>query len=1529
MLSVWAACIPALGQGERSFSLSSSETCYPGQKPKVAVWAQNVGSLEFRVYRVNDPVRFFAQLQEQHRFGGQEPRARQKGTWLEKFHAWKHRIWGRIRDFVRAQFSEESRATIREWRLQSHVKSVSKVETYAQVPLLNQQQLVAAWRWAPTPNKQRWESDSITIPVQDAGVYLVEATDGELRAYTIVMVSEIALITKSSPGQLVNFVVDRKSGVPVANATVLVWANKQELARIQTDASGLAAVPVNVANPEDVSVLVRDGSRFAVNALYAWNLGTSPDKRVESYGYTDRPVYRPGDTMHFKFILRSRQPQGYQLPQAREVRVEITDANGTAKLQKTYAVSGMGTFNGDFTIPADAGLGYWSVGARLGEVHLSGASFFVEEYKKPEYQVRVAMQTSRVIQGQPIKATIDARYYFGEPVANAKVTWVVHRSRWWWPGRYVEEDSDNSDEEGESDYEYAGEQTLQQSGKLDGDGKLQITIPTSPDKDKSDLRLRIEARVTDEGNREIAGAGYAIATYASYYLDARPDSYVYQAGSTARIAVKARDYDEKPVQTPFHVELVRWSWQDKSSRQTVWTGDGRTDSNGEAEVQVPLPAAGQFRVIVKALSPEQREVEGSAYLWVPGATPWWTGGRRESLKIVADKKEYKPGDTAHIAVFGASDASHVLVSVEGSYLYTYQVVANRQGNLTVDVPIRREYAPNVYVSVVYIKDSKFYQGQKMLPVPPTEHLLKVELKPSKPQFQPGEQAVYRLRAWDANDRPAQGEFSLGVVDEAIYAIHQDTARPIASAFYGRVYDQVGTQSSLTYYFSGAAGKRKMQLANVRPSGSLAQLKPERLVQPKVRKAFPDTAYWVADVRTDAGGEAQVRFSFPDALTTWRATTRGITADSKVGSAVEKTIVRKNLMVRLIVPRFFRQGDEVTVSTIVHNYLPTDKTARVAMEFDGLQVLDGSQRDVQVASRAEVKVDWRVRALNAGQARVLGKALTNEESDAMELTLPIEPFGVKLADARSGAITEDGEQRSEVSFAPDAQPGSRSLQITVSPSVAGTLFGALDYLTSYPYGCTEQTMSSFLPNVIVAQVLKESGANAQVDPAELRKKVNAGLARLYDYQHEEGGWGWWKTDDSHVFMTAYVLAGLSEARTAGYEVRPDVMEKARKWLRQKLESDQKINIDQRAYAVYALTMSGLKDAPMLDAAWSKRGEMTPYGIAVLGLAMKQAGDARAEQLADTLEHNVKSDNQQAWWVSARDYLLDFSTDATPEATAFAVKFLSLMRPQSPLLPKAALYLVAHRDEGYYWTSTKQTAMVIFGLIDYVRLGGELKPDFTAEVYVGERKVLTRHFTAADATQPPIVLKVTEGQYGPGKNAIRVTKKGTGRLYWSARADYYSADRKLVNTGSLQLSLTREYFRLTPVQRDDKIVYRLDALPQSLQVGDVVAVRLAAGGSEWRYLMIEDPVPAGTESITRDDLYELDQKPNWWNWWYTERALHDDRTTFFQTWFSQGQHEYVYLLKVVNPGVFRVSPAKAEPMYQPNYMATSDIKTVNVK
>lgn len=1541
--------MPSRGQRRGAFfSVSTSKAFLPGEKVNIRLYANGVESLEFRVYKVNDPVQFFEKLDSVHNFGRLSPREQiETPTLLERFHNWKHEVWLKIRDFFRYQYSSRVRAQIREAQGRVRKSKAGEAAVFAQVPVLNSEQLVARWR-QEMPRHFFAQAQEVPVNSLPKGVYLVEATDGELRAYTIVIISELGLVTKSTPGQIVTYAADRRSGAPVAKAAVLVWSDKKERTRLESGPGGLAEATLPQGKYEDVRVLAVHGDDVALVSPYSYSVSSSPEEDWTGYVYTDRPVYRPGHTVHFRAILRTRSGERYKVPVGEQVLVVIEDPTSKQVLQTKLPVSVFGTVHGELNLSETAALGYYSISVNRGGVrryNMSGG-FHVEEYKKPEYEVKVTPTKVRVLQRESITATIEAKYYFGEPVAGAEVKWVVHTAPYWSSFIEREEEEDTlaggQIREGGAggeppEQDYVGEQVSEQSGKLDADGKLVIQVPTQLDAHRNDARYRIEARVTDAGKREIAGHNSVIATYGSFQVGISPDSYVYQSGETINATAVAKDYDGHPIQTAIRMELVRPRWhRARSTDEVLDSRDAQTESDGTARVAFTAKDTGSLHLRVKALTPEKREVTGTSWIWIAGAEGAWWGGANRQIRMVADKKSYKVGDTARVLIMTGVPEAHLLVTTEARTVQSKKIVHATSPSVMLEIPIQSDNQPNVYVAAVFFRDNKLYQSSKNLKVPAVQQKLQIEIQPAKKQFQPGEKASYTLIARDANGKPVVGELSLAIVDEALHAIRPDTTTDIHDYFYGSVYNRVSTDSSLSFYFSGEAGKREMFLAGggagFGNGRALAQLKPsEAMVQPKVRKIFPDTALWLADVRTDASGRARAELTFPDSLTTWRATARGVTVDTKVGSAIVGVIVRKNLMVRLAVPRFFRQGDEVTVSAIVHNYLTTPKGVQVSLDLKGLDVIEGAARQIEVPSQGEAKLDWRVRAKSVPGAVLLAKALTNEESDAMELTLPVIPFGVKLRDANSGSLVAAEQQADTfVTLLGNPEQSAPTLDVTLSPSIAGSIFGALDYLTSYPYGCTEQTMSSFLPNIVVAKAMKDLHLAATVNTPELQKKIQAGMERLKDFQHEDGGWGWWKDDESLVFITAYVVSGFGQAHAAGYDVNPGSLSRAEEWLRAALDRYPNMRPDLRAYVVYALALNGASKARYVQAAWEKRASMTTQGMAMLGLALEATGDdARVQQIAARVEAGATVNEREAYWPAAYDSFMEFEIDDTAETTAYAVRLLSLTKPDSPLLPKAAFWLVSHRNGGYFWDSTKQTAMVVFGLTEYLKASHELEANFKAEVYVNGKQVLARQFTAADGfnpAQPEVHLNTDRLQ--PGKNEIRIHKAGTGRLYWAVSGVYHSKEKRWIQNNKLSLNITRDYFRLQPEHTNGKIVYRLDALSGEVHAGDVIAVRVTVGGSEWRYLLVEDPIPAGAEFIQRDDLYELRQRPDWWESWWTRREFHDDRAAFFQTYFT-GKHEYVYLLKIVNPGKFQMSPAMVQPMYQPSLLATSDTATVEVK
>ncbi|HEX4170831.1 MAG TPA: MG2 domain-containing protein [Bryobacteraceae bacterium] len=1530
-----AAPIVCQSESQPYFSLSSDRTFGGADTPAVSLAGTHVEAVQIRVYRVKNPVEFYRKIESPHNFGAQEQQRITKHSFLGSVRIWKHDLRRRIRLFLRGQFTESVSAHFRTPRKEEKTTANTRENYFASTPLLNRDQLVLSF--VQPLSKQNWSSLSVPIRVREKGIYLVEAVSGGLRAYTIVIKSNLVLVTKVGRQRITAFVADRISGEPVSGAKLQVMTRDGAPAIFETNANGLTEIkaPVNAGTRDDeLRVVASKENDITLNALSLWSYGEAA-RTWTGYIYTDRPVYRPRDTIHFRGILRAaKSPNGYTIPAGQTFAVQIQDPDGKQIYTKHLAANSNGIIHDEFTSDRTAALGAYYIQVAGGEIPMTG-NFEIQDYKKPEYEVRVTATKPRVLEGKKIEAMISARYYFGEPVKNAKVEYSLYRTRYFYPlWQDADETPMDSEMNNSGDEEDAGEEVLRAQGQLDGDGKLQVSYPTTVSDHGHDYRYRIEARVTDEARREISGTGWVIATYGTFLVNAEPQRYFYEPGSQAELTLKAVDYDGKPVSTAATIELLRLDPRRPEERKVVKTTTAKIGTDGTGKAELPLMAqGGSYEIRVSAQSGNGRRVESSTYIWIAasGESSFFVGGNARNLQIVADKRKYAAGETAKLLVITGRANAPVLVTVEGRDVRLTKLLHSNSATVSFDYQVSADDQPGFFVSAQFIRNGEMYQGQKRVSVPPEQHKLDVHITTDKQTYEPGQTATYALQVTTPDGKPVPGaDLSLGVVDEAIYAIRADATPDLLTFFYGNEGDNVNTLDSLTYYFNGEAGNRRMLLAmGTATQMRLAQIKQEPLVQPKIRKAFPDTSYWAADLKTDDMGSIRTKVTFPDSLTTWRATAKGATATDRFGGGVEKTLVRKNIIVRLSIPRFFVEGDETVISAIVHDYLPSAKHARVSIALAGLDIITGSAtQEADVPSRGDVKIDWRVKTKTGSETKITASALTGQESDAVEMSVPIRPQGVSIHHSKGGTVEAGGSVNQQINFPADAEPGSRSVSIRLSSSAAGSIFNALDFLTSFPYGCVEQTMSSFLPNLMVTKALHAMNGVPRMDEKQLKEQVTSGLERLYGMQHEDGGWGWWSSDQSQTFMTGYVVAGLAEAKADGVAVRVDVVEKGVRWLQAEIRKDTGLEPDMQAYAAYALALAGSPDSALNGRIYATRFRLSPYGVALLGLVFERLKDQRASALASALESSVSQTSEEAWWVASRDEMLDFEADVTPEATAYAVKLLTHERRNSPLLPKAVLWLVNHRNEGSWWSSSKQTAMVIYGVLDYLKAGNELTPDFTAIVKLNGQIAATQKFGEGSAVAAPEIF-LDEAKLQPGANQISVTTSGKGRLYYSVIGTHYSNAARMEKEGVISLNVLRDYFRLIPAQQGDHTVYDLAPLHEPLSSGDIIAVRLTVTGSDWKYLLAEDPIPAGTEFIERDSLYQLRSRPPWWQYLFSRRELHDDHMAIFQTYFSQGQQQYFYLLKVVNPGVFHVGPARVSPMYQPGIEATSESRTVEVR
>jgi len=553
--------------------------------------------------------------------------------------------------------------------------------------------------------------------------------------------------------------------------------------------------------------------------------------------------------------------------------------------------------------------------------------------------------------------------------------------------------------------------------------------------------------------------------------------------------------------------------------------------------------------------------------------------------------------------------------------------------------------------------------------------------------------------------------------------------------------------------------------------------------------------------------------------------------------------------------------------------------------------------------------------------------------------------------------------------------------------------ALPYLVDYPYGCTEQTLNRFLPAVITQKTLIRLGLdlkaiqekrtnlnagelgdaaerakqwkrfddNPVFDDAELTKIVKAGVQRLTDMQLSDGGWGWFSGWGEHstAHTTATVVHGLQLAKQNDVALVPGTLERGVAWLQQyqdrqlaalanvdkdgrpidkqkpwKVAAD---NLDALVYMV--LADSDVKSDAMRDYLYRDRTKLAVYGLALYGVALERQHEA--EKLSMVMRNIrqyvvVDNENQTAylnlpggyWW---------YWYGSEIEAQAYYLKLLVANDPNDPVAPMLVKYLVNNRKHATYWNSTRDTALVVEALADYIRATGEDKPDMSVEVWVDGQKRQEAKITGDNLFAFDNSFVLTGDALEAGRHTIELRKQGRGPLYWDGYLTNFTRENDIPAAG-LDLKVERHFYKLTPAdattqvaggrgqvvdQRVEKFVRTEIPNLGMVESGDLVEVELTIEAkNDYEYVMFEDMKAAGTESVALRSGYNGNDLGA-----YME--LRDNRVTFFCSRLARGKHSVSYRLRAEIPGRFSALPAKASAMYAPELKGNSNELKLNIE
>jgi uncharacterized protein YfaS (alpha-2-macroglobulin family) len=1291
--------------------------------------------------------------------------------------------------------------------------------------------------------------------------------------------------------------------------------------------------------------------------------------------------------------------------------------------------------------------------------------------------------------GEKVSATIKANYYFGGPVAEAKVKYKLTRTtadarwypaaRWDWlfGSGYWWFAPDSSWYPGWSRWgvlrpivawwghpQTPPEVVAEAELPIRPDGTIAVEIDTAlakaahPDQDH---RYEITAEVTDQSRRTIVGTGTVLVARKSFAVYAWVDRGHYRAGDTIEAGLRALTLDRKPVAGKGTLKLLKIAYdaERRPVETPVESWDITLDADGRARQAIKAAAAGQYRLSATVDDGKGHAVEGGYLLTVTGEGFDGAGFRFNDLEIIPERKDYKPGETLRLLINTNQVNSTVLLFVRptnGVYLPP-KVVHLRGQSAVEEIGILPRDMPNMFVEALTVADGKVHDEAREIAIPPESRIVDVAIEPSQASYKPGQKARVKVKLTGPDGRPFMGTTVLAVYDKAVEYISGGSNVPEIKAFFWqwKRSHQPQTESSLDRWFNnlvkpgevamqdlgafgwlpglpgadadkamlgvraagkqrgmsgmggGLGGGRNLALAAAAPMAKSELAAPAPGVAfapaaqvvsadsfegeaaappipPIVRTNFADTAFWAAALNTGPDGTAEVDFTMPESLTTWKVKSWAMGLGTKVGQGDSEVITTKDLLVRLQAPRFFVEKDEVVLSANVHNKLKTKKAVQVVLELDGsvLQPMEATSRTVGIDAGSEHRVDWRVKVAHEGQAVIRMKALTDEESDAAQMTFPAYVHGMLKTEAFAGTIRPDQETAQVVLRVPtERKPDQSRLEVRYSPTLAGALVDALPYLADYPYGCTEQTLNRFLPTVVSQKVLinlgldltairaRHTNLNAQelgdarerakkwkgyehnpvFDQDEVARMARSGLRRLADMQLTDGGWGWFSGFGEHssAHTTALVVHGLQVARGNDLALPQGMLERGVAWLasyqarqvqllenaESRVDPHKPSADDLDAMIFMVLTDAGSRNDRMLGYLDRDRTHLSVYGKAMFGLGLERIGEK--EKLGAVLQNigqyvvrddenrtaYLKLPNQGYWW---------WWYGSEIETHAFYLKLLARTDPRGELAPRLVKYVLNNRSHGTYWNSTRDTAFCVEAMADYLKASGEDRPDLTVTIAVDGQARKEVKITPADLFAFDNRFALEGRSLTTGEHTVSLTRRGRGPLYFNAYLTNFTMEDPITRAG-LEIKVDRKVYRLL---KDDKAVDVAGGQGQAVsQRVERYRRELLADGStvksgELVEVELEIDSKNDYEYLVFEDYKAAGFEPVEVRSGYNGNDLgayvefRDERVAFFARTLARGKHSVAYRLRAEVPGRFHALPARAQAMYAPELRANSD-------
>ncbi len=1043
-----------------------------------------------------------------------------------------------------------------------------------------------------------YKSKSVSLPKLKPGFYLVQVTQGPLEGQIVLVVNDILAEVQQSDSEAI-VRASHRTGEDLAGGLVEVrniqgqWAVKAELNSQGT--AHLKGLP-----PGPLLFVFNDRRDQLGTAIVDAEFLPSSTDFPDIYLYSDRPVYRPGDDILVKGILRKARGGLSRILNVlsqddSKIATHLEDVDQQVKGNaEQSSLNSFGTFNSTLKAPND-GSGLFRIKSQFaGAAHIG--EIRVQEYVKPLYYLTAKTEQETLRAGETLKVQVRAERFAGGAPKGMVLRADLYRERYSEP-EWIE--TEGLAESG-SLKTYGFDQSQHQSPslpivvasmqdlKFDDSGflNLEMKVPDEvPGDPLYDYTFRLNLFAYDPSGESASTSLTFLDTRSDVIGQIKNNLVMIKKGASYEIKVLATSPSGTPL--PSIQGAVVWSIK---PYQGDWTKVSEqpfeTAKDGLMSLKVPTERVGELEANVVLLDSKGRKTESKTSLMVMDPKTNDPVSQVENLSLITNTSQLRNGESAEILVLlpekwgeNASNSGNLNVTVAGRSIFYTKKIAHKGTSVVLKINGESRFGSSFYVLVSYPDGQKGWVEEKLgFTIIPVEKILKISMDFANKELSPASEQRAFFKVTDYQGRPVTAEIALSVVDEAVYRVHQEFRPKLVDFFYPP--ERLNLMSFVSHHFQSFGYGEKIA-GMFRPNFSHGAPKPEK---PKTDR---DTAYWNPSIQTRDDGTAEVNFTLPTNQTIWRATAVVVDQNGSFGEIQGQ--FRANRRVSLIAswPRAMRPGDQINMDFKVAssgNIKP--ERFSVSLESSFLNQLTANsilEGVIKPGSEVHVPIGLQLKEF-ATNERALVKTVLSLQGDKTEY----------LSDFRvvpnSYVYSESSKLDANDAATIQTKPGEtiEQLKLTVATGLSGTIENAARTLIQYPYGCAEQLASSVLVNVInyklinghyVKQVvgdnpigfwwngiknffksswIKIKSLRSDKIPALTQKNkdqlvadsskfFHSGLLRLKQYQNDDGSLVWWPgLGQSDLSMTLLVLYSILNVDDVDLNETFDVL-KAWRWL----------------------------------------------------------------------------------------------------------------------------------------------------------------------------------------------------------------------------------------------------------------------------------------------------------------------------------------------------------------------------------------------